>query len=105
MKLLEINPRFVEDHIQELIKLEDWVPISFANYNAQEDRVEFLKSKNLLITLYEMDELISQKCNYSENPVESYNSVLIEWLEYHPEFESMLTPESLVNFYDLKNVK
>ena len=33
MKLLEINPRFIEDYIDELITLEDYAPISFIKYD------------------------------------------------------------------------
>ena len=101
MKLLEINPRFDEDHIQELINLEDWVPISFANYAVEDERDDFLKSKNLLTTMREMDELVRQKCNHCDDSVKAYNSVLIEWLDCHPEFEGMLSIESFVNYQNM----
>ena len=72
----------------------DYVPFSFVDYNAQEERDDFLKSKNLLATMQEMGQLITVKCEYYENPVNVYNSVLIEWLDCHPEFEGVIAEES-----------
>ena len=103
MKLLEINPRFIEDYIEELIKIEDYVPVSFKSYGAQDKRVEFLNSKNLLQTIMEMHELVRQKCNHAEDSVKAYNSVLIEWLNCHPEFEGILTKESFIKYQNMKN--
>ena len=89
--ILEINYQFILDHIQELINLEDWVPVSFVNYDMHHERDEFLNSKNLLTSMQEMNELVHQKCNYAEDSVKAYNSVLIEWLNCHPEFEGILS--------------
>lgn len=105
MKLLEINPRFIEDHIEELIKIEDYAPVSFKSYGAQDKRVEFLNSKNLLQTIMEMHELVRQKCNHAEDSVKAYDSVLIEWLDCHPEFEGILTKESFIEYQNMKNNK
>ena len=105
MKLLEINPRFIEDHIEELIKIEDYAPVSFKSYGAQDKRVEFLNSKNLLQTIMEMHELVRQKCNHAEDSVKAYNTVLIEWLNCHPEFEGILTKESFIEYQNMKNNK
>ena len=105
MKLLEINPRFIEDHIEELIKIEDYAPVSFKSYGAQDKRVEFLNSKTLLPTIMEMHELVRQKCNHAEDSVKAYNSVLIEWLNCHPEFEGILTKESFIEYQNMKNNK
>ena len=105
MKLLEINPRFIEDHIEELIKIEDYAPVSFKSYGAQDKRVEFLNSKNLLQTIMEMHELVQQKCNHAEDSVKAYDSVLIEWLDCHPEFEGILTKESFIEYQNMKNNK
>ncbi len=41
MKRLELNHHFIEDHIEELIKLEDYVPFSFADYGVQDKRDTF----------------------------------------------------------------
>lgn len=103
MKLLKLNTRFIEEHIDELIQLVDYVPISFKDYNHGYERDKFLKSKNLLITMQEMDELIRQKCNHYEDPVKAYNSVLIEWLDCHPEFENIIAAESIDEYR--KNTK
>ena len=105
MKLLEINPRFIEDHIEELIKIEDYAPVSFKSYGAQDKRVEFLNSKTLLPTIMEMHELVRQKCNHAEDSVKAYNTVLIEWLNCHPEFEGILTKESFIEYQNMKNNK
>lgn len=103
MKLLEINPRFIEDYIDELITLEDYAPISFIKYDKHNERAEFLRSKNLLNTMHEMDELVRQKCEHAEDSVKAYDSVLIEWLDCHPEFEGILTKESFIEYQNMKN--
>ena len=103
MNLLEINSRFIEDHIEELIEIDDYVPISFKSYNAQEKRDDFLRSKQLLQTIYEMDELVRQKCNHSEDSVKAYNSVLIEWLGCHPEFEGIIYKDSFIDYNNMKS--
>lgn len=105
MKLLEINPRFIEDYIDELITLEDYAPISFIKYDKHNERAEFLRSKNLLNTMHEMDELVQQKCEHAEDSVKAYDSVLIEWLDCHPEFEGILTKESFIEYQNMKNNK
>ena len=101
--ILEINYQFILDHIQELINLEDWVPVSFVNYDMHHERDEFLNSKNLLTSMQEMNELVRQKCNYAEDSVKAYNSVLIEWLNCHPEFEGILSRESFIEYQNMKN--
>ena len=105
MKLLEINPLFIGDHIDELITLEDYAPISFIKYDKHNERAEFLRSKNLLNTMHEMDELVRQKCEHAEDSVKAYDSVLIEWLDCHPEFEGILTKESFIEYQNMKNNK
>lgn len=105
MKLLEINPLFIEDHIDELITLEDYAPISFIKYDKHNERAEFLRSENLLNTMHEMDELVRQKCEHAEDSVKAYDSVLIEWLDCHPEFEGILTKESFIEYQNMKNNK
>lgn len=103
MKLLEMDGLFIAEHIDELVTIEDYVPVSFVQYDKHHERCDFLRSKNLLTTMRQMDELVRQKCNHADDSVEAYNSVLIEWLVCHPEFEGILTSESRVKFYDLKN--
>ncbi len=98
MKHLELNHQFIEDHIEELIKLEDYVPFSFADYGVQDKRDEFLKSKNLLTTIQEMDALIKKKCEYYDDSIKAYNGVLIEWINYHDEFKGIID----INF-NIKN--
>lgn len=101
--ILEMNSQFIHNHMDELIKIEDYVPISFKSYNAQEKRADFLKSKKLLQTIYEMDEIVCQKCNHAEDSVKAYNSVLIEWLDCHPEFEGIIARKSLDDYQQLKD--
>ena len=103
MKLFVLNHQFIEDHIEELIKIEDYVPFSFADYGVQDKRDEFLKSKNLLTTIQEMDALIKKKCEYYEDSIKAYNSVYIEWLDYHPEFESIIDKDSSLEYQNMKN--
>ncbi len=45
LKLFELNHQFIENHIEELIELVDYVPFSFADFGVQNKRDEFLKSK------------------------------------------------------------
>ena len=86
------------ENIDDLIELVDYVPFSFADYNAQEERDEFLKSKNLLATMKEMDQLITAKCEYYEDSAKAWNSVLIEWLDCHPNFEGIISKESFIEY-------
>ena len=36
MKRFELNHHFIEDHIEEVITLEDYVPFSFADYGVHD---------------------------------------------------------------------
>ena len=103
MKHLELNHQFIEDHIEELITLEDYVPFSFAVYGVQDKRDEFLKSKKLLTTIQEMDALIKQKCEYYEDSIKAYNSVLIDWIDCHNEFKEIINKESFLNYQNMIN--
>jgi hypothetical protein len=98
-----LNNVFISKHISELIELEDYVPISFEEYDAQQERDDFLKSKNLLSTIQEMDQLIRQKCQAYENPVKAWDSVLIEWVDCHPEFEGIISEVSFEDYQRMKN--
>ena len=101
-QVFKLDKSFIMENIDDLIQLVDYVPFSFEDYNAQEERDEFLKSKNLLTTMQEMDQLITAKCEYYEDSVKAYNSILIEWLDCHPEFEGVIAEES---FDDYRNMK
>ena len=103
--MLNVNGLFIAEHIDELITLEDYAPISFIKYDKHNERAEFLRSKNLLNTMHEMDELVQQKCEHAEDSVKAYDSVLIEWLDCHPEFEGILTKESFIEYQNMKNNK
>ena len=103
--MLNVNGLFIAEHIDELITLEDYAPISFIKYDKHNERAEFLRSKNLLNTMHEMDELVRQKCEHAEDSVKAYDSVLIEWLDCHPEFEGILTKESFIEYQNMKNNK
>ena len=105
MKVLQFDPQVIIDHIDDLVQLEDYVPeVSFIVYDKHHERDDFLRSKNLLKTMRDMEYLLDEKCKHSKNPIRARNSIIIEWLECHPEFESMLTSESLVKLYDLSNI-
>lgn len=101
-QVFKLDNSFIMENIDDLIHLVDYVPFSFADYNAQEERDEFLKSKNLLDTIQEMDQLITAKCEYYEDSAKAWNSVIIEWLIEHPEFEGVIAEES---FDDYRNMK
>ncbi len=94
---------FIREHIDELVELEDYVPVSFVPYDRQHERDEFLRSKNLLNTIQNMNELVRQKCNFCDDEIKAYNSLLIEWLDVHPEFEGIIAKESFDDYQDMKN--
>lgn len=104
MKVLQFDPQFVKKHMDELIHLKDYVPeVSFIDYDKHDEREEFLKSKNLLKTIHEMDQLLTEKCKYSKNPIKARNSIIIEWLNLHPEFEGIISNESWNDYRNMKN--
>ena len=95
MKVIQFNPQFIESHMNELIHLEDYVPeVSFIVYDKQHERDKFLKSKNLLKTIREMDQVLDEKCKHSKNPIMARDTIIIEWLDCHPEFEGIIAKES-----------
>ena len=99
----KLDESFIKEHLDELIRLVDYVPFSFANYNVEKERDEFLKSENLSSKIQDMDQLINAKCNYYENPIKARNSVIIEWLDCHPEFEGIISKESFQDYQNMKN--
>ena len=102
-QIFKLDNSFIMENMDDLIELVDYVPFSFADYNAQEERDEFLKSKNLLATIQEMDQLITAKIGYYEDPVKAYNSLIIEWINYHQEFEGIISEESFDNYMIMIN--
>lgn len=105
MKIFDLDKQFILGNIDQLIELEDYVPFDFREYGFQSERDKFLESKRLLKTMREMDKLVQQKCNHAENSVKAHNSVLIEWLDFHPEFEDMISVESQRDYQYLKQNK
>lgn len=103
MKVFQFDNQFIIDHMDELIHLEDYVPINFIVYDKHHERDDFLKSKNLMSTLREMDQLLDEKCKHSKNPINAYDSIIIEWLECHPEFEGIIAAEYIVDYQNMKN--
>ena len=101
--MLMLNGLFISEHIDELVELEDYVPVSFVQYDKQHERDDFLKSKNLLKTIQNMNDLVRQKCNHYEDSVKAFNSLLIEWLDVHPEFEGIIAKESFDDYRNMKN--
>lgn len=100
--MFQLDIMFISKHIDGLVQLEDYVPISFEEYNARQERDDFLKSKNLLTTIQEMGYLINQKCQVYENSVKARDSVLVEWLDCHPEFEGIIAEESFEDYQKMK---
>ena len=100
--MIQLNTQFIIEHMDELIKLEDYLPFSLVQWDKHHEREEFLKSKNLLTTMQEMDKLIRQKCEHYENPEKAHDSVLIEWLDLHPEFEGIIANESITDYQNMK---
>ncbi|MDO5841720.1 MAG: hypothetical protein Q4Q24_00430 [Methanobrevibacter ruminantium] len=98
-----MNNFFIIDHLDDLIELEDYVPFSFVEYGAQDKRDDFLRSKNLLSTMQEMNQLITAKCEYYEDTAKAWNSLIIEWLDCHPEFEGVIAEESFTDYQNMKN--
>ncbi len=104
MKVLQFDSQFINEHIDDLIHLEDYVPeVSFIVYDKQIERDDFLKSKNLLETIQEMDQVLDEKCKHSKNPIHARDSIIIEWLDIHPEFEGIITSESWADYQRMKN--
>ena len=102
-QVFKLDNSFIMENIDDLIHLVDYVPFSFADYNAQEERDEFLKSKNLLATMKEMDKLITAKCEYYEDSAKAWNSVLIGWLICHPNFEGIIARDSYIDYKNMRN--
>ena len=103
MKIFQLDTEFILDNINSFIKLEDYVPFDFSVYGFQSDRDEFLESKDLLKTMREMDVLLNKKCKHSQHPILAHDSIMIEWLNCHPEFEGILTKESFIKYQNMKN--
>ena len=101
--MIKLNNQFIIEHIEELIQLEDYIPFSLVQWDKQHERDDFLKSKQVLITMQEMDILIKQKCEHSEDPEKAHDSVIIEWIDLHPEFEGIIAKESVVDYQNMKN--
>lgn len=100
--ILKLDSHFIIEHMDELIKLEDYVPFTFVEFDKQNERDDFLKSKNLLKDIQAMDQLVRQKCEYYEDSDKAVNSVLIEWLDCHPEFEGIIASESVMDYQNMK---
>ena len=77
----------------------------FIVYDKKNERDDFLKSKNLLETVHEMDRALYEKCKLSKNPILACDSIIIEWLEWHPEFEGIISGESWEDYQTRKNNK
>ena len=104
MKVLQFNSQFINEHMDELIHLEDYVPeVSFIVYDKQIERDDFLKSKNLLETMHEMDQVLDEMCKHSKNPIRARYSIIIEWLDCHQELEGIISMESWETYQQLKN--
>ena len=99
----KLDNSFIIDHLDDLIELVDYVPFSFVEFGAQDKRDDFLRSKNLLSTMQEMDQLITAKIEYYEDSVKAWNSLIIEWLDCHPEFEGIISEEFVIDYQNMKN--
>ena len=105
MKVIQFDSNFIINHMDELIHLEDYVPeVSFIVYEKQNEHDDFLKSKNLLTTIQEMDYVLNEKCKHYKNPIRAHDTIIIELLDCHPEFEGIIAKESLEQYQKLKQV-
>ena len=104
-KIFDLNKNFILENIDSLIELEDYVPFDFRVYGFQKERDDFLKSKSLLKTMREMDKLLDEKCKYYKNPINACNSIMIEWLDLHPEFERIISNEVYAHYKNIKQNK
>ena len=103
MKVLQFDPQFIIDHIDDLVQLEDYVPeVSFIVYDKHHERDDFLRSKNLLKTMRDMEYLLNEKCKHSKNPIRARDTIIMEWLVCHSEFKGIIARESLDKYQQLK---
>ena len=110
--IFRLDYEFIESHSHELINLTDYIPfidsewlfLDFELKNNQE-RKNFLKSQNLLDDINEMDELLQQKCFTYDDSVKAINSILIEWINMHPEFERIISKHSFSEYQNIKTNK
>lgn len=109
--LFKFDEDFIKNNLENWILLEDYLPFDISNYEsldfpeegwtAQDDRESYLGDK---FKIYKkMGDLIKEKCIYYENRVKAFNSVVIEWLDCHPEFEGIISKESWGNYQQMKN--
>lgn len=102
MKPLKLDSHFIISNMDALIQLVDYVPLSFVEYDTHHKREDFLKSKDLLSSIQDMGQLIDAKCNHYKDPIFAWNSVVIEWLDCHQEFEGIISEESSADYNNLK---
>ena len=102
-KIFNLNKNFILNNINQLIQLVDYVPLDFKIYGFEKERDDFLESKGLLKTIREMDELLNEKCKHYKNPILAHNRIMIEWLNFHPEFEQIISDESYEMYQNIKN--
>ena len=102
-KIFDLDKNFILENIKSLIELEDYVPFDFRVYGFQKERDDFLESKSLLRTMREMDSLLDEKCKHYKNPLNARNSIMIEWLDLHPEFTQILSDESYIHYQNIKS--
>lgn len=113
-KLFKFDENFIKNNLDAWIVLEDYLPFDISKYDsldfpeegwtAQDDRDLFIGSSNVGI-YKEMNNVILQKCIAYEDRVKAFNSVIIEWLDWHPEFEEIIAKESWEDYQHMKNNK
>ena len=102
-KIFNLNKNFILNNINQLIQLVDYVPFDFKIYGFEKERDDFLESKGLLKTIREMDELLNEKCKHYKSPILAHNRIMIEWLNFHHEFEQIISDESYEMYQNIKN--
>ena len=111
--LFKFDENFIKNNLENWILLEDYLPFDINKYEsldfpeegwtAQDDRESYLGEEFKIHK--KMEDLIKEKCIYYEDRVKAFNSVIIEWLDCHPEFEGIIAKESFNKYQQIKNNK
>lgn len=109
--LFKFNEDFIKNNLENWILLEDYLPFDISKYEsldfseegwtAQDDRESYLGEQFKIYK--EMNDIILQKCIAYEDRIKAFNSVVIEWVDCHPEFEGIISKESIQEYHNMKN--
>ena len=111
INIFKFDITFIKLHLDELINLVDYIPFLDSNWLKIElewdksERENFLKSQGLYNDILDMDELLLHKCFTYDDSVKAINSILIEWINMHPEFERIISKHSFSEYQNIKTNK